>query len=225
MGRWIPTVRTDLGRECRHAFGHAVYYWLAMRDQPARRLRGFSSFGHTLRVGGPRGLQLSKREMDAGIATCADAAAMHPSLVTDCINGLFHSYGAMSPRPDAAIMGIQKEYDTGGAHHQLAPSISPARAPTGHPIQCRGPFIHGRVTVLSGRIYTLTHSLTHSQAGRGIESSCTTRRDGRPRRGTELSRTRCPPSCGDGSRAYRHRGTTRATARWRPPRGCRTCCS
>ena len=118
MGRWIPTVRTDLGRECRHSFGHAVYYWLAMRDQPARRLRGFSSFGHTLRVGGPRGLQLSKKEMDAGIATCADAAAMHPSLVTDCINGLFHSYGAMSPRPDAAIMGIQKDYDAGGARYR-----------------------------------------------------------------------------------------------------------
>ena len=115
MGRWYPTVRTDLGRECRHGFGHAVYYWLAMRDQPARRLRGFSSFGHTLRVGGPRGLQLSKKEMEAGIATCADAVALHPSLVTDCINGLFHSYDTMSPRSDAAL----KEYLTGARNRVL----------------------------------------------------------------------------------------------------------
>ena len=97
-GEWLPTVRTDLGRECRHATGHAVYYSIAMRDRPSQQLHGFSSFQHTLRVGGAAGLQLDSDEVALGIRICANAS--HPSLVSDCYNGLFHSYVAMAPAPN-----------------------------------------------------------------------------------------------------------------------------
>ena len=99
---WVKTVRTDLGRECRHAVGHGVFYWLAFSKSTHPEVaHGYASLQHTLRTVGPDALQLTTTEMELGIRVCSNAS--NRFLASDCINGLFHSYDLISPRPNASL--------------------------------------------------------------------------------------------------------------------------
>ena len=123
-GRFSTGLHTDLGRECRHAFGHAVYYWLALgTHQPARRRRYTQC--HTMRTVGTAALQLDDASMHDGIHTCQ--AAPGKAAIEDCMNGLFHSYDWISPRPNtSALVSYKAKKGTfmGTPHGELPKALA-----------------------------------------------------------------------------------------------------
>ena len=128
-GEWVSTVRSDLGRECRHAVGHAVYYWLIMRNRPLRQLQGFASLNYTLRVLPHcplcnNGVPLESEEIELGMRVCQSASNQH--LVADCVNGLAHSYMAMAPVPNETLMAF---YDRRGTNMVNLQRTDPASIP------------------------------------------------------------------------------------------------
>jgi hypothetical protein len=77
-------LNNDIGRECRHGFGHAVFYVLAMRETG-----GLKAHSVRKQVRPDSGFQLSDESMCQGYRICEDA----PNVKTldECIGALKHS--------------------------------------------------------------------------------------------------------------------------------------
>lgn len=86
---YIEDVSNDIGRECRHGFGHAVFYVLAIRE-----MGGFGNFSVQSQFRPKSGIALSEKSICEAYEICAEA----PNLKTKkaCKGGFRHSSNLFS---------------------------------------------------------------------------------------------------------------------------------
>jgi hypothetical protein len=87
-------LNNDIGRECRHGFGHAVFYVLAMRETG-----GLKAYSVRKQVRPDSGFHLSDESMCEGYRICEDAP--NDKTLDECIGALRHS--------DRLVNGLRDE--------------------------------------------------------------------------------------------------------------------
>jgi hypothetical protein len=78
-------VNNDIGRECRHGFGHAIYLLLAVRETG-----GTKTFSVCKQFRPAAGFQLSKESMCEGYRICLDSP--NDKAFVQCRGVVNHSY-------------------------------------------------------------------------------------------------------------------------------------
>jgi hypothetical protein len=78
-------LNNDIGRECRHGFGHAVFYVLVMRENG-----GLEAYSVRKQVRPASGFRVSNKSMCDGYEICKGAP--NDKTWLECIGGLRHSY-------------------------------------------------------------------------------------------------------------------------------------
>jgi hypothetical protein len=77
-------LNNDIGRECRHGFGHAVFNVLRMRETG-----GLKAYSVRKQVRPASGFQLSDKSICEGYRICEDAP--NDKTMSQCLGGLRHS--------------------------------------------------------------------------------------------------------------------------------------
>jgi hypothetical protein len=97
-----PRLHNDMGRECRHGFGHAVFYVLAMRETG-----GLQAYSVRKQVRPASGFRVSKKSMCDGYEICKGAPNDKSWL--ECIGGLRHSYLLVNEGVDRKPFNFEKK--------------------------------------------------------------------------------------------------------------------
>jgi hypothetical protein len=91
----------DIGRECRHGFGHAVFYALAIRE-----IGGLNAYSVRKQVRPVSGFQLSNKSMCEGYQICLGAP--NDKTWDDCIGGLRHSDKLLADGMDQKVFNFER---------------------------------------------------------------------------------------------------------------------
>jgi hypothetical protein len=90
----VPELGDDIGQDCRHAFGHAVYFVLAVRETVG------SSFSVRDQFRPADGFVLSEESMCEGYRICKGAPSK--TMRAQCTGGMRHSYHLLSDNDTSA---------------------------------------------------------------------------------------------------------------------------